>query len=239
MKKILAIGNSFSQDATHYLPELARLSGEDVRICALYIGGCRLSLHHEHMNADHKAYKPLCDPYLTGLVSIREALEADTWDVVTFQQQSSASARYATFQPYLNDLSAYVKKLCPNAKQYMHQTWAYQTGCKMIFEAGYATYDEMFAPIKESYEKAAKDINADGTIRAGEAMQLLKNSGYPYIHRDCYHAQSGVGRLLLACLWFKTLIGPLCEDAVMNIKTDIPVSEDERKLIIKTVNSIK
>ena len=44
MKKILAIGNSFSQDAMHYLPALCELSGVEARICALYIGGCRLSL---------------------------------------------------------------------------------------------------------------------------------------------------------------------------------------------------
>ena len=238
MKKILAIGNSFTDDATHYLPALAELSGVDVRICALYIGGCRLSLHHEHMLSEFKAYKPLRDTKLSGPVSIKEAMESDDWDVVTFQQQSSASARYATFQPYLNDLSAYAKKLCPNAKQYMHQTWAYQTGSKMIFEAGYATYEEMFEPIRDAYARAAKDIDADGTIYAGEAMLRLKESGYPYIHRDCFHAQGGVSRLLLACLWYETLIGPLDENAVMNVKTDLPVTEEQRKTIIDIVKNI-
>ena len=238
MKKILAIGNSFSQDATHYLTELARLSGEEVRICNLFIGGCRLSLHHENMLSERKAYKPNYDPELTGFVSLRDAIEADDWNIVTLQQQSSSSAIYGTFQPYLNELSTYVKKALPNAKQYLHQTWAYQTESKMIYDAGFSTYEEMFAPIHESYEKAFKDINADGMIRSGEAMLLLKNSGYPYIHRDCFHANSGVSRLMLACLWFKKLIGPLNEEAVMNIKTDVPVSEKERKLIIKVVNSI-
>ena len=238
MKKILAIGNSFSQDAVHYLPELAKLSGVEARICTLFIGGCRLSLHHENMLSDRKAYKPLYDTELTGFVSLREGVEATDWDIVTFQQQSSSSAIYGTFQPYLNELSAYVKKALPNAKQYLHQTWAYQSESKMILEAGYKTYEEMFEPIRESYEKAFKDINADGMIRSGEAMLLLKNSGYPYIHRDCFHANSGVGRLMIACLWFKNLFGPLCEDAVMNVKTDVPVSEEERKLIIKVVNSI-
>ena len=238
MKKILAIGNSYSQDAMHYLPALCELSGTDARICALYIGGCRLSLHHEHMNADYKAYKPLFDTQLSGSVSIREALEADEWDVVTFQQQSSSSTRYATFQPYLNDLSAYVRSFRPNAKQYMHQTWAYQTGSKMIIETGFKTYEDMFSRIRESYEKAVKDINADGIIRSGEALLLLKDSGVPYIHRDCYHAQIGVSRLLLACLWYETLIGPLDEKAVMTIDTDFPVTEDQRKLIIDIVKKL-
>ena len=238
MKKILAIGNSFSQDATNYLPALCELSGTEARICNMYIGGCRLSLHHENMLSERKVYKPLNDTVLTGFVSLRDGIEADDWDIVTFQQQSSSSAVYATFQPYLNELSAYVKKALPNAKQYMHQTWAYQTGSKMILDAGFQTYEEMFTPIRESYEKAVKDINADGMIRSGEAMLALKDSGFPYIHRDCYHANSGISRLMLACLWYKKLIGPLDENAVMNIKTDCPVSEEERKLIIKIVSSI-
>ena len=238
MKKILAIGNSFTEDATHYLPALAELSGAQVRICALYIGGCRLSLHHENMLSEAKVYKPLRDTRLSGLVSIKDAIEADQWDTVTFQQQSSASAIYATFQPYLNDLSAYAKEKLPNAKQYMHQTWAYQSASKKIEDAGYETYEEMFAPIRASYEQAAKDINANGIIRSGEAMLALKNNGYPYIHRDCFHANMGVSRLMLACLWYQTLIAPLDENAVMKIKTDVRVSEEQRKMIIDIVNSI-
>ena len=56
MKKILAIGNSFSQDATTYLPALCELSGIEARICNLYIGGCRLSLHHENMLSERKVH---------------------------------------------------------------------------------------------------------------------------------------------------------------------------------------
>ena len=235
---VLRSSVSFSEDATRYLHEIARAEGEEINTANLYIGGCSFEMHHENMLSERKVYKPQNDTELTGFISLREGIEADDWDIVTFQQQSSSSAIYGTFQPYLNELSAYVKKALPNAKQYLHQTWAYQTGSKMIYDAGFATYEEMFAPIHASYEKAFKDINADGMIRSGEAMLLLKNSGYPYIHRDCFHANSGVSRLMLACLWFTKLFGPLNEDAVMNIKTDVPVSEEERKLIIKVVNSI-
>lgn len=235
MKKILTIGNSFSQDATHYLPALASLSDTELRVCTLYIGGCRLSLHHENMLANTKAYSPLYDTQLTGPVSISEALHADRWDAVVFQQQSAAAAVYATFQPYLNELSAYVKAVCPEAKQYIHQTWAYQTGSKKILETGFETYEEMFEPIRNAYNRAAKDIHADGIIPSGEAMLLLKNSGFPYIHRDCFHAQSGVTRLLLACLWYETLVAPLNKQAVLKVPTDCPVTEEQREQIIGIV----
>lgn len=43
--KILAIGNSFSEDATRYLHQLANAAGIDTKIVNLYIGGCPLERH--------------------------------------------------------------------------------------------------------------------------------------------------------------------------------------------------
>ncbi len=48
MMKVLAIGNSFSQDATRYLRKIAQASGEDMKVVNLYIGGCPLSRHFKH-----------------------------------------------------------------------------------------------------------------------------------------------------------------------------------------------
>lgn len=43
--KILAIGNSFSQDATRYLQDIAASAGENLFVRNLYIGGCSLEMH--------------------------------------------------------------------------------------------------------------------------------------------------------------------------------------------------
>ena len=45
MIKILAIGNSFSQDATHYLHQIAAADQVDMKVVNLYIGGCSLERH--------------------------------------------------------------------------------------------------------------------------------------------------------------------------------------------------
>lgn len=42
---ILAIGNSFSQDATARLMDLAGQAGRPLAVCNLYIGGCSLEQH--------------------------------------------------------------------------------------------------------------------------------------------------------------------------------------------------
>lgn len=43
--KILAIGNSFSQDATQFIHDIAKADGVDTKVVNLYIGGCSLQRH--------------------------------------------------------------------------------------------------------------------------------------------------------------------------------------------------
>ena len=45
MVRILAIGNSFSQDATHYLHQIAASDNVEMKVVNLYIGGCSLEQH--------------------------------------------------------------------------------------------------------------------------------------------------------------------------------------------------
>ena len=47
--RILAIGNSYSQDATRYLHQIARRGGVALNVSNLYIGGCPLSRHFKNM----------------------------------------------------------------------------------------------------------------------------------------------------------------------------------------------
>ncbi len=55
--KVLAIGNSFSEDAIeNYLYDLAKASGKEIIIGNLYIGGAPLSLHVENAQANKNAY---------------------------------------------------------------------------------------------------------------------------------------------------------------------------------------
>jgi len=43
---ILAIGNSFSQDATRYLHQIAAADGVTLHVANFYIGGYFLQLHY-------------------------------------------------------------------------------------------------------------------------------------------------------------------------------------------------
>ena len=98
--EILAIGNSFSQDATRYLHQIARAAGEKLNVTNLYIGGCSLERHYRNMLSGERAYQLESNGVKTGFpVSLEEALWNRKWDVVTIQQVSSQSIDAETYRP--------------------------------------------------------------------------------------------------------------------------------------------
>lgn len=205
---ILSIGNSFSQDATRYLHDVAAANGEDILTANLYIGGCPLSLHHRNMLGDTKAYDFEFNGIGTGLkISIREALLSRDWDYVTLQQVSWCSPHYDTFQPYLNVLAAFVKECLPKTKLLLHETWAYQPESDNLKNLGFASHSEMYFRVHEAYKLAAGDIGADGIIPSGAVVNELVSSGYSNVHRDPIHMSLGLGRYALALCWLKYLTG--------------------------------
>ena len=228
---ILAIGNSFSQDATRYLHQVAESEGEYIRAVDLYIGGCPLDRHYNNLIHDARAYSLEYTGETTGFyVSIRQALRAREWDVITLQQVSHRSPRYNTYQPYLDVLAAECRLARPNAKLYIHQTWAYEDGSKRLCEEmGYKTSADMFADIKAAYDTAAHDIRADGIIPDGRTMQNIIEAGL-VAHRDTFHANLGYGRYALALTWFGMLTGA---DVTKNKFSALDEPTDEKTL--KTV----
>lgn len=233
---VLCIGNSFSQDATRYLHQIAEAAGAQMKVVNLYIGGCSLRRHYNNILEDAKCYEMEFNGAGTGfLVSIKEALLSEEWDVVTMQQVSSQSGDYETYQPYLTALSEYVRTYAPKAKQMLHQTWAYEQGSqRLCAELGYQTRQEMYADLAGAYRQAAADIGADGIIPAGYAFECAFYNGLERLQRDTYHASFGAGRALLGFLWYSCLTGNGV-DSIEFHQFDEPVSADELGVIKKAV----
>ena len=235
--KVLSIGNSFSQDAQRYLHRLADADGVQLKAVNLYIGGCSLQRHYLNMLDDVAAYDFEFNGEPTGIkVSIRQALVSDDWDVITLQQASHYSGDYDTYTPYIEELAAYVRKYCPKARLWIHQTWAYEEGCERIgAKTSFTTAEEMYAALCGAYQKAAEAIGADAIIPCGHAMMYATKMGVGKIHRDTYHASKGAGRYLLALCFYKALTG---KDISQNSFDgfDEPVTNAQRKIVIEAVN---
>lgn len=226
--KVLAIGNSFSEDATRYLHQIAKADGAEMTVFNMYVSGCPLRTHYLNMLSDAKAYViHFNGTTIPGLkFALKEVLLSNEWDIITLQQVSSKSGDYKTYQPYLNALAEFVRKYAPQAKLYIHQTWAYEEGSSMLEKYGYPSAKEMFARLEKSYKKAAKSIDADGIIYSGKAMQTAHKKGVEKIHRDTSHASYGFGRYLLGLVWYKTLTGKsVLENSFSDF--DEPIGENE------------
>ena len=232
MKKILAISNSFGQDGHRYLYNVCRSAGETVKVVTLYIGGCSLQRHHRNMLSEARAYALEVNGQQTGFfVSLKEALLSDEWDIVTLQQVSSLSGDYESYEPFLTELSAYVKKLAPKAKQYIYAVWGWSDEkIANTQTVSYASSKEMYAADHAAYKKAALTISADGYIPATSAMEKLYSKIGNAAYRDGYHASFGVGRYMLSLVWYMTVFSKDNIDEVSFSDFDTPVTDEEKKI---------
>lgn len=206
---VLSIGNSFSMDAHRYLHDLARKEGASIECTNLCIGGCPLEQQYRNMMGDKRDYYLQIDGHSGTyfMVSMKEALLTKTWDYVTLQQASHLSYQEESYMPYLPELVKYIRRMCPKTKILLHETWGYETGSERIINNGFQTYEEMFAEVKKCYAKAAEEVMADGIIPCGTAFLHALQMGVSKIHRDTFHASLGLGRLILAMVWYGYLTG--------------------------------
>lgn len=235
---ILSIGNSFSQDAQRYLHRIAKADGVDIRTANLYIGGCPLSIHYRNMLSDDEAYELEINGEGTGFrVSLKKALLSQEWDYITLQQASHFSFDYGTYQPYLMELAIYVRKHCPKAKLFIHETWAYEENSDKLRNVGCEKAEDMYWGIHTAYEKAAEDIQADGMILSGTLMRSLLLAGIPKVHRDTFHASFGLGRYAIGLLWYHVLTG---NDVSRNTFDDFDeaVSREQIVIVKKCVDEV-
>ena len=204
--KILSIGNSFSQDAHKWIYPIAKELGEDFEVVNLYIGGCSLKTHWNNFLSGVRSYDYEVNGEKCRRSSIGMALSERRWDVITLQQVSAESGIAESYEPYLTQLVHYIRKSQPQAKLYLHQTWAYDQGSDW---SGFAAYnhstEQMFVSLKTAYQDAAKRIGAD-IVPVGEVLQQLRT--YPEfasITRDGGHLSYIYGRYAAALTWIATL----------------------------------
>ena len=226
--KILSVGNSFSQDATRYLSGIARAGGVPMRTVNLMIGGCSLARHYRNMLAEDRVYTFEQNGVSTQLaVSLKEALLSDFFDVVTVQQLSSEAPRYATYQPYLDELCGYIRRCQPRARLFFHETWPYERGsARLMTELQYSDEASMYADLHGAAEMAAEAMRALGILPSGRAFLEARALGAESLHRDTYHASLGFGRYLLGLVWFGALTGRDFRDNGFR-DFDLPLTEQE------------
>ena len=212
--RILAIGNSFSQDAVEqYLHELAEAEGISTIIGNMFIGGCSLERHVKNArdNAPAYAYRKIGTDGKKrekGKMSLEAVLADEAWDYVSLQQASPFSGMYETYEVSLPELIEYVKARLPKkTKLMLHQTWAYASTSK---HSGFKNYNcnqlTMYQAIADAVKKAAKANKIKIVIPSGTAIQNARTSFIgDHLNRDGYHLDVKIGRYTAACTWFERI----------------------------------
>ena len=100
--KVLAIGNSFSQDGVEqYLYELAEAQGDSLIIGNAYIGGCSIDRHYENLLTGKAEYE--YRKVVGGIrsnkrkVDLQRIIRDEQWDIISLQQASHYSGLPKTF----------------------------------------------------------------------------------------------------------------------------------------------
>jgi hypothetical protein len=176
--RLFIIGNSFSVNATKYLPQLALEGGYELEIGRAELGGCSLERHWELAaayeanpnDAKGKAYKGK---------ALKMLLSEGKWDIVTLQQYSRYSPFIDTYYPFVQKLYDYIKAVQPDAKIVIHQTWAYRSDAEKFGLVGKnveAKSDkEMYEKSRAAYYTVAKQLGID-IIPTGDAFYKVSSN---------------------------------------------------------------
>ena len=240
MTRILAIGNSFSQDATAFLQAMADSAGVEADIVNLYIGGCSLQMHAENIAQDAAAYSYERNGTGTGrMVSIREALEEGPWDVVTVQQVSGLSGVPESYEPWGREVLDCVRTYAPGAKIWFHRTWAYEIDSE---HGDFPRYGRDQAAMHRAILSASESFARDHGLQiipVGDVIAALRREapfrygqGGESLCRDGFHMSYTHGRYAAALCWFEILLGD-CSQVRF-----VPEGVVQEKIIRETVKEI-
>lgn len=214
--KILALGNSFTDDSTWHLWNICNDAGvKDLVVANLYVGNCTLDQHWKHISTSANPYIYRKTTNGTRVDNnnyrILDALKDEEWDYIVLHQTSGSAGQEETYSK-LDFIIRFINmhKTNPDAKILWHMPWAYPS---------YSTHSEFPKYDKDQmkmYETLVARVNEiilpkktiSGVIPSGTAIQNLRTSYVgDTVTRDEFHLNYGFGRYTAGLTWYAILTG--------------------------------
>lgn len=226
--KILSIGNSFTSNATEYLPYFFNILNDDsVCIATLTFPGCSLRRHWanhcDNLEVYTLVYSDSGEWLQSEVKTLDDAIALLDWDVITLQQDSGNSGDYATYQPHLENLRNLIRVINPKCKIVWHMTWSY-TSDSLYKEFSRYDYDweKMYDAILDAGSKASG--YCDAIINSATLIKDMREA-FPDIidgfSSDGRHVDDATAQYALSKLWYESLVAPITGITCMDI-TDYP-----------------
>ena len=211
--KILAIGNSWSNNATIYLNEILKDLGIESTVYTAIKGSGKLEDCYFNILNNTKDYSIVIngkyDKEFANKYSISEILDIDDFDIITLQQQSGNAGIYNTFQPYLNSVIKFIENKETNDPIiYLHSTWSYPNGCNHYDFYKYKDNSHiMYFSILSAWKKAIINVGIDKVIPSTFVVQKVREIEgiYDIDEPDGKHLASN-GCFAVGCVWAETIM---------------------------------
>jgi prefoldin subunit 5 len=225
--KVLDIGNSYTQDAQTYLPQIIKASGIGTDF-SLYRAfrpsasfktwvDCWNDSDKENYSIDFCAGTPLDGISGSGSASdgdlFRKALQSVKWDIILIHQVSTYSNDYSLWEGdgaggYLKELIRIIRVTNPQATigylmthSYRGSYWANSEGSSYL----------RWRNIADATKQLKQEYGIDFIIPYGTAVQNLRasslNDGYEF-SEDGTHMGAGLGDYVAGCCYFESLLAP-------------------------------
>ncbi|MCQ2183911.1 MAG: DUF4886 domain-containing protein [Bacteroidales bacterium] len=216
--RILAIGNSFTEDAVEQnLYELLDSAGIKAVTANCYIGGCTLETHWKNeISTDKKntnSYRKIVDGQktTTANVSIEYILKDEPWNYVIFQQGHGYYGLVDTHYPYLDSLVNYVGRFLEKGtyKVGYQLNWAFPVEPGTSYFAYYGNDQmTMYKACVDCARTLKQKSGLDIIIPTGTAIQNGRTTALgDTFNRDWGHLEKTYGRYTAACTWFEAITG--------------------------------
>lgn len=212
--KVLAIGNSFSEDAVEQnLYELALAQGDTLIIGNAFIPGCTIDRHWDNAQTGKAeySYRKVTDGIFTKTdkVSLKDIILDENWEVISLQQQSGNSGIPESYGN-LGLLKNYVAETATNknAEIIWHATWTYANNYK---SSNFNPYDndqkQMFEAICNTIAQELPKVGIEKYIPNNLTIQNARKILGDILNRDGFHLSYTIGRYAAACTWCEFLTG--------------------------------
>ena len=227
---VLMIGNSGCYYYVEELYGIAKAAGVKMKVCNLYYSGCPLQKHWLWWKQNEKNYQYF-ETDENGRIkyetySLNMALQCENWDMISLQEAFSPNKAkdlddcLKKCEPYMKDLTAYLREQFPQSTLYWHQTWSYEVGydrdnglidSPAAQEAHHQTvrtvslhlcetYDLIRIPVGDAWQIARKNP------KIGDVLCHKKGAVGDFLH----DGDTGGGQYLNGCVWFEVLTGQSC-----------------------------
>ena len=245
--RVLDIGNSYTVDATHYLPDIVTASEIDVSDICLYTatrGGASFKnwfdIYHDKDTVSYGVSKLFggLEANITGIAAIgngerfRNTLINNEWDIIIIHQVSDYAPYFDRWEEdsnagYLSKFIRLLRKHQPKAVIGFLLVHSYWSGYGGNTEKSSL---ERWKLIAKSAKKLRANYGIDFIIPYGTAIQNLRasslNNEYD-LTADGTHCANGIADYTAACTYFQSLFSPRYGVSVLGNTARISVEQTE------------